>query len=102
MLSAANCLRWLCQLLSTTENQLMDEVSQLTEQQKKQAPVFLPYLSGERTPHNDPYAMGSFFALKNETTRAQLGYAVIEGVTFALADGMHVLKQTGTRVSRCG
>ncbi|MEX9760108.1 xylulokinase [Providencia rettgeri] len=101
MLSAANCLRWLCQLLSTTENQLMDEVGLLTDDEKKQAPVFLPYLSGERTPHNDPYAMGSFFALKNETTRAQLGYAVIEGVTFALADGMQVLTQTGTQISRC-
>lgn len=101
MLSAANCLRWVCQLLSTTENQLMDEIGQLSEMQKKQAPVFLPYLSGERTPHNDPYATGSFFALKNETTRAQLGYAVIEGVTFGLADGMQVLKETGTQVSQC-
>lgn len=101
MLSAANCLRWVCQLLSTTENQLMDEVGLLSEQQKKQAPIFLPYLSGERTPHNDPYAMGSLFALKNETTRGQIGFAVIEGVTFALADGMKVLKETGTKVSCC-
>ena len=101
MLSAANCLRWACQLLSTTENQLMDEVGQLTDEQKKRAPIFLPYLSGERTPHNDPYATGSFFALRNETTRAELGYAVIEGVTFALADGMDVLQQTGTKMPRC-
>ncbi|MRF44014.1 xylulokinase, partial [Escherichia coli] len=42
-----------------------------------------------------------FFALRNETTRAQLGYAVIEGVTFALADGMKVLTETGTQISRC-
>ncbi|MCW2255152.1 xylulokinase [Providencia alcalifaciens] len=101
MLSAANCLRWLCQLLSTTENVLMEEVAQLSEAQKKQSPIFLPYLSGERTPHNDPYATGSFFAMRNETIRAQLGYAVIEGVSFALADGMKVLKDTGTEINRC-
>lgn len=101
MLSAANCLRWLCQLLSTTENQLMEEVGRLSEMQKKQSPIFLPYLSGERTPHNDPLATGSFFALRNETTRAQLGYAVIEGISFGLADGMQVLQKTGTQIDCC-
>ena len=91
MLSAASCLRWICNLLSVTESQLMDEIAQLTEEELKRAPVFLPYLSGERTPHNDPLAAGSFFNLRHETSRALLGYAVIEGVTFGLADGLNVL-----------
>jgi xylulokinase len=46
MLSAASCLRWICNLLSVTESQLMDEIAQLTEEELKRAPVFLPYLSG--------------------------------------------------------
>lgn len=91
MLSAASCLRWVCNLLGVTESQLMEEMALLTEEDKKQAPLFLPYLSGERTPHNDPLASGSFFNLRHETRRALLGYAVIEGVTFGLADGMAVL-----------
>lgn len=95
MLSAANCLRWLCRLLSTTETVLMEEIATLTEEQKLKAPIFLPYLSGERTPHNDPYATGAFFNLKNETTRAHLGYAVLEGVTFGLLDGLSVLGSNG-------
>ena len=94
MLSAASCLRWICNLLSVTESQLMDEIAQLTEEELKRAPVFLPYLSGERTPHNDPLAAGSFFNLRHETSRALLGYAVIEGVTFGLADGLNVLGNT--------
>lgn len=99
MLSAASCLRWICNLLSVTESQLMDEIAQLTEDELKRAPVFLPYLSGERTPHNDPLAAGSFFNLRHETSRALLGYAVIEGVTFGLADGLNVLGNAS--ISQC-
>ncbi len=99
MLSAASCLRWICNLLSVTESQLMDEIAQLTEEELKRAPVFLPYLSGERTPHNDPLAAGSFFNLRHETSRALLGYAVIEGGTFGLADGLNVLGNTS--ISQC-
>lgn len=101
MLSAASCLRWLCNLLSTTENILMDEIALLTEEQKKQAPIFLPYLSGERTPHNDADATGSFFGLRNETSRAALGYSVIEGVAFGLADGMDVLSESKKMIKQC-
>lgn len=91
MLSAASCLRWLCQLLSVSENQLLEEIAALGPAQKQQAPLFLPYLSGERTPHNDPDATGAFFYLRHETQRALLGYAVLEGVAFGLADGLTVL-----------
>ncbi|WPU24410.1 xylulokinase [Cedecea neteri] len=101
MLSAANCLRWVCNLLSVTESQLMEEMAGLSDEQKKHAPVFLPYLSGERTPHNDAHAMGSFFALNHETNRALLGYSVIEGVTFGLADGMAVLETSRSQITQC-
>jgi len=57
--------------------------------------VFLPYLSGERTPHNDPTAAGVIFGLNGATTRADLGRAAIEGVAFALADGLQVLEAGG-------
>lgn len=101
MLSAASCLRWLCNILSTTENILMDEIAQLTEVQMKKAPIFLPYLSGERTPHNDADATGSFFGLRNETSRALLGYSVLEGVAFGLADGMDVLGDAKHSIKQC-
>ncbi|MEM6160745.1 xylulokinase [Erwinia sp. P6884] len=101
MLSAASCLRWLCQLLSVTESELMAEMAQLSEEQKRHAPLFLPYLSGERTPHNDPHATGAFFHLRHETQRALLGYAVIEGVAFGLADGFAVLGDARQQIKAC-
>lgn len=101
MLSAASCLRWLCNLLSVSESQLMDEMAQLTTEQLRQAPLFLPYLSGERTPHNDPDASGSFFNLRHETSRALLGYAVIEGVAFGLADGLAALGDARHHIQQC-
>ncbi|NIG20470.1 xylulokinase [Pantoea sp. Al-1710] len=101
MLSAASCLRWLCNLLSVSESQLMEEMAQLSDEQLRRAPVFLPYLSGERTPHNDPDASGSFFNLRHETPRALLGYAVIEGVAFGLADGLAVLGDAQHHIQQC-
>ena len=101
MLSAASCLRWLCNLLSVTESQLMEEMAGLSDEQLRRAPVFLPYLSGERTPHNDPDASGSFFNLRHETPRALLGYSVIEGVAFGLADGLAVLGDSRQQITQC-
>ena len=60
--------------------------------------VFLPYLSGERTPHNDPGAKGMFFGLSHSTTRSELGQAALEGVAFALADGVDGLRAAGTEI----
>ncbi|MEX8514010.1 MAG: FGGY-family carbohydrate kinase, partial [Leptothrix ochracea] len=64
------------------------------------APLFLPYLSGERTPHNDAVTRGSLHGLSNSTDQAALAYAVIEGVTFGLTDGLNALKKAGSSVSR--
>ncbi|BDI03227.1 xylulokinase [Sphaerotilus microaerophilus] len=92
MLSAANGLRWVKNLLgAASESALLDQVATLTAEERERAPLFLPYLSGERTPHNNPNAQGLFFGLTNEHGPAALAYAVIEGVGFGLLDGWHSL-----------
>jgi xylulokinase len=96
VLSAASCLRWVCKLTSTDEPTLLAEVAALPADALATAPLFLPYLSGERTPHNDPYAQGVFFGMTHATDRALLGYAVLEGVTLALTDGLDALRAAGT------
>jgi xylulokinase len=62
--------------------------------------IFLPYLSGERTPHNNAGARGSFVGLSQSTDPAQLAQAVMEGVTFAMRDCQRVLQDAGTRIDR--
>ncbi len=97
ILSAASCLSWVVQLTGAA-----DEVSLLAEAEKidpgADVPVFLPYLSGERTPHNNPHAQGVFFGMTHNTTRGALARSVLEGVAFAFADGQHVLKDAGTEI----
>jgi xylulokinase len=99
VLSAASCLRWVCKLTSTDEPTLLAEIDALDADALAAAPLFLPYLSGERTPHNDPYAQGVFFGMTHATDRALLGYAVLEGVTLALTDGLDALRAAGTEAS---
>jgi xylulokinase len=62
--------------------------------------LFLPYLSGERTPHNDPHVRGAFLGLTHETDPDRLALAVLEGVAFALADGLDALREAGTCVEQ--
>jgi xylulokinase len=100
MLSAASCLKWFVQFSGAAdEAALLAEVAALPVGQLQDAPLFLPYLAGERTPHNDPFAQGAFFGLTHEGTRALGAYAVLEGVTFGLADGLAALQASGTAVS---
>jgi xylulokinase len=82
------------------EAALLAEVAALPATALAQAPVFLPYLAGERTPHNDPFAQGVFFGLDHQSTRALCAYAVLEGVAFGLADGLAALQASGTEVAR--
>jgi xylulokinase len=94
ILSAASCLSWLARVTAAD-----DETELLTEAEAARrdpgALVFLPYLSGERTPHNDANAKGVFFGMTHATTRADLTRAVLEGVAFALADGQAALLEGG-------
>jgi xylulokinase len=94
LLSAASCLTWAARVTGAP-----DEAALLAEIEAAPAVpgavLFLPYLSGERTPHNDPGARGAFFGVDHETTRASLGRAALEGVAFAFADAQEVLLEAG-------
>ncbi|MFM9434017.1 xylulokinase [Janthinobacterium sp. CG_23.3] len=96
MLSAASCLRWVAQLShAADEAALLVEIEGAGKAARGAAPLFLPYLSGERTPHNDPHASGVFFGLRHDTDRALLGYSVLEGVAFGLRDSLLALRDAG-------
>jgi xylulokinase len=97
ILTAAAGIDWVTQLAG-----FKDVVQTVAAAQERglhqQTPIYLPYLSGERTPHNDAYARGVFFGLSAETTGADLANAVLEGVAFAFADGFDVLKEAGGEI----
>jgi xylulokinase len=96
MLSAASCLRWAARLIGAEdEAHLIAEAEALDGIGRARAPLFLPYLSGERTPHADAAARGVWFGLDHDTDRAQLGYAVLEGVAFGLTDGLDAVRAAG-------
>jgi xylulokinase len=105
ILSGASCLRWITSLLSLpSEQALLDLVSDAVPLDRPvplSAPLFLPYLSGERTPHNNPLVRGGFVNLAHETSAAMLGYAVLEGVGFALHDSLNSVQSSGAIVSKC-
>ena len=92
MLSASSALSWWCGITGTDPARLLAVLPQGGVRQA--APLFLPYLSGERTPHADPGACASFIGLTHGHSRDDLSYAVIEGVAFAFADGWAALQQT--------
>jgi xylulokinase len=96
MLSAASALTWAARLTqSRNESMLLTASDGLTDQQRMSAPVFLPYLSGERTPHNNPDASGVLLGLRHEHDAAAVGYAVMEGVSFGLLDGFNAMHRDG-------
>lgn len=96
MLSASSCLDWVAKL--TGINSVTDLIKEVENSIPAKAPLwFLPYLSGERTPHNNPKAKGAFWGLTHEHQRADLCRAVLEGVGYALADGIDVLHETGIK-----
>ncbi|MET3106391.1 xylulokinase [Oxalobacteraceae bacterium GrIS 2.11] len=100
MLTAASALKWITQLTgSASEEELLKAVANLDVAERKLAPIFLPYMSGERTPHNDASASGTFIGLRHNHRAAHMAYAVIEGVSFGMRDGLDALKRAGTSVS---
>ena len=98
ILSAASCLSWVTELTGAQdEASLLAEVEKLDFSLPSQV-LFLPYLSGERTPHNNPNAQGVFFGLSHDSGAAEMGRAVLEGVAFAFADGQQALMAAGTQI----
>ena len=97
MLSAASALDWIARISGEADLQHLVAAAE-AEPLQRSSPLFLPYLSGERTPHNDPHARGVFFGLSAETTRGALALAVLEGVALAFADGIEVLSAAGTAI----
>ena len=93
-LSAASCLDWAAGLMGLDVPALLAAAEAATPGPE----LFLPYLSGERTPHNDPHVRGAFLGLSNESDQGRLALAVLEGVAFAHADGLAALQAAGTRV----
>jgi xylulokinase len=97
VLSAASCLSWVSQAVGGEIPALLRDI-EADPTFSTGSLIFLPYLSGERTPHNDPNAMGVFFGLTFEHKRHHLVQAVLEGVAFAFADGVHVLQEGGVEI----
>ncbi|CAN7609755.1 xylulokinase [Bradyrhizobium sp. LjRoot220] len=89
MLSAAASLAWLSRILATTDSALLGPLGEVVE---RPSPVqFLPYLDGERTPHNDAAAAGAFVGLRSATGRDDIVQAVLEGVGYAARDNLAAL-----------
>lgn len=104
-LSAGGSLRWWRDLLGGEMD--YEELATLAEAAPAGADglIFLPYLSGERTPHLNPEARGAFVGLRAHHTRAHLTRALMEGVVFSLRDGLDVMRGLGVdlkRVRACG
>lgn len=108
MLSAGGSLRWYRDALAGPEREVaallgVDPYRLITEE-AAQAPVgsegliFLPYLTGERTPHADPYARGVFFGLTLRHDRRHMARAVLEGVAYGLRDSFEILQEMGVPI----
>ncbi len=103
MLSAASCNKWWMDDIVGTGDYAVEQ-RQITRLGENHV-YFLPYLMGERSPHNDPNARGVFIGMTMDTTRADMTQAVLEGVAFALRDSLEVARSLGIcpeRTKICG
>ena len=103
MLSAASCNKWwMDEILRTKEySKEQEQIKKLGENQV----FYLPYLMGERSPHNDPFARAAFIGMTMDTSREDMTQAVLEGVAFGLRDSLEVARSLGIKIERtkiCG
>ncbi len=96
ILSAADSIEWLARLFGTEARTLTAALGDSVERPSRA--IFAPYLSGERTPHNDGGIRGAFAGLGHEADRLVMTQAVLEGVGFAVRDCLRVLGDAGTTV----
>lgn len=103
MLSAASCNKWwMDDILKTTD--YVGEQKDITGLGENRV-FYLPYLMGERSPHNDPDARAAFIGMGMDTTREEMTLAVLEGVAFGLRDSLEVARSIGMNPGRtkiCG
>lgn len=97
ILSAASCVDWAARLTGAENAAALCARLEAADRGPARE-LFLPYLSGERTPHNDPHAKGVFFGLSHETDALALGQAVLEGVAYGFRDGLDALTDSGAEV----
>lgn len=103
MLSAASCNKWWMDEIIGTKDYAGEQAK--IEKLGENNVYFLPYLMGERSPHNNPNARGTFIGLTMDSTRADMTQAVLEGVAFAIRDSFEVAKSLGIKIERtkiCG
>ena len=103
MLSAASCNKWWSEEILGTKDYAAEQKQ--IEKLGENNVFFLPYLMGERSPHNNPDARGVFFGMSMDTTRADMTQAVLEGVAFGLRDSLEVARSLGIKIERtkiCG
>jgi xylulokinase len=97
ILSASACVDWAARLCGLADAGALFELAE-ARNRPADAEIFLPYLSGERTPHNDPHAQGVLFGLTQGSGAAAIAQAVLEGVAFAFRDGMDALLASGAAI----
>jgi xylulokinase len=103
ILSAASCNAWWMNVLQT--DNYAEEQKDIDKMLGDNDIYFLPYLMGERSPHNDVNAKGAFIGIRPDTTRKHLTLSVMEGVAFALKDCVEIAKQNGILINKthiCG
>jgi xylulokinase len=109
MLSAGGALQWFRNQLCHEEIQKareldIDPYTLITEAAATvslgaEGLLFLPYLSGERTPHKDPYAKGTFSGLSLRHTKAHMARAILEGVAYGMRDSLDIMREIGVPLS---
>jgi xylulokinase len=103
MLSAASCNKWWMDDILKTKDYVSEQA--IIKKLGENKVFYLPYLMGERSPHNDPDARGTFIGMTMDTERSDMTQAVLEGVAFALRDSFEVAKKLGLHIERskiCG
>lgn len=103
MLSAASCNKWWMEDILKTKDfsKEQENIDNLGENKV----FFLPYLMGERSPHNDPAARGTLIGMSMDTRREDMTLAILEGVTFGLRDSLEVARSLGIEIKKtmiCG
>lgn len=97
LLNGASCLQWAAGLLGERDIGSLLARTEVAFTGPRRL-MFLPYLAGERTPHDDPHARGVLFGLTPATGATEVVQAVLEGVAFSLRDGLRCLREAGTAV----